>query len=155
MDEMDRMLLRLLLEDSAATATELSRRVNLSVPAVNKRIARLKKSGVIECFTVRLNAERVGKGVQAFVLVAVSRYAKSEELLETVQADPDILECHAVTGEYDYLLKVCARDVAELERKLLRLKEKECVAKSHTMFSLMTHKHISGPLPECIEEEQP
>ena len=152
MDEIDRTLLRLLLEDSAATSTELSKQVNLSIPAVNKRIARLRQSGVIERFTVQVNAEKVGKSVQAFVLVVVSRYAKSEELLRSVQADPDILDCYAVTGEYDYLLRICAKDISDLEEKLLRLKENECVAKSHTLFNLMTHKHISGPLPEQIKE---
>ena len=152
LDEIDRTLLRLLLEDSAATSTELSKQVNLSIPAVNKRIARLRQSGVIERFTVQVNAEKVGKSVQAFVLVVVSRYAKSEELLRSVQADPDILDCYAVTGEYDYLLRICAKDISDLEEKLLRLKENECVAKSHTLFNLMTHKHISGPLPEQIKE---
>ena len=148
MDDIDRKLLCTLLEDSNCTATDLSQQVNLSIPAVNKRIARMRQNGTIERFTVQVNAKQIGKSVQAFVLVVVNQYAQIGELLDYVQEDPDILDCYAVTGEYDYLLRIFAADIEDLEEKLLRLKEKRCVSKSHTMFTLMTHKHIPGPMPD-------
>ena len=148
MDEIDKKLLCALLEDSGCTATDLSQQVNLSIPAVNKRIARMRQNGTIQKFTVQVDARSIGKSVQAFVLVVVNQYTQIGELLDYVQSDPDILDCYAVTGEYDYLLRIFAKDIEDLEQKLLRLKEKHCVSKSHTMFTLMTHKHVPGPMPE-------
>ena len=148
MDEIDKKLLCALLEDSGCTATDLSQQVSLSIPAVNKRIARMRQNGTIQKFTVQVDARQIGKNVQAFVLVVVNQYTQIGELLDYVQSDPDILDCYAVTGEYDYLLRIFAKDIEDLEGKLLRLKEKKCVSKSHTMFTLMTHKHSPGPLPD-------
>ena len=71
-----------------------------------------------------------------------------ESLLDYVARDPDILECAAVTGEYDYLMKVCAADVESLEEKLLRMKKQKGVMKSHTMLSLMEHKFSPTVLPD-------
>ena len=148
MDDIDRSLLQILAADSGSTATEISKKVNLSIPAVNKRIARMRENGTIERFTIQVNAQAVGKGVQAFILVTLNQYALAGELLDYVQRERDILDCYAVTGEYDYLLRVCARDIEDLESKLLTLKSKHCVAKSYTMFTLMNHKQTPGPLPD-------
>ena len=71
-----------------------------------------------------------------------------DSLLEYIKGDTDVLECYAISGEYDYLLKICARDVESLEEKLLSLKRLKGVTKSHTMLSLMEHKFTSAVLPE-------
>ena len=68
--------------------------------------------------------------------------------MDYVGQDPDILECFAVTGEYDYLIKVCAADVEALEDKLLHMKKQKGVIKSHTMLSLMEHKLAPTALPD-------
>lgn len=72
--------------------------------------------------------------------------------MELVRGDPDVLDCHAVTGEYDYILHICARDIGELEKKLLTLKSRCGLAKSYTLLSLMEHKHQATPLPDETKE---
>ena len=67
--------------------------------------------------------------------------------MEYIEGDPDVLECAAITGEYDYLIKVCAADVESLENKLLCLKRQKGVTKSHTMLSLMECKLQPSILP--------
>lgn len=62
--------------------------------------------------------------------------------MDYAENDPDILECYSITGEYDYILKICAKDIDSLERKILDLKKKKGVLKSHTMISLMEHKFV-------------
>ncbi|NLU25038.1 MAG: Lrp/AsnC family transcriptional regulator, partial [Clostridiales bacterium] len=74
----------------------------------------------------------------------------SEQLLKIVNSDPDILECYAITGEYDYILKICAGSINALEDKLLRMKEKG-IAKSHTMFALREYKFEPTSQPDFEE----
>ena len=124
MDSIDAQLLRILAEDARCSATDISKKVNLSIPAVNKRIS---------------------SSVQAFVLLVVDQYSRVNELLEFVNAKENIVDCYAITGEYDYQLRLYARDITELESILLELKGKKCVSKSHTIFVLMEHKHMLGP----------
>ena len=79
-------------------------------------------------------------------MLVVDQYSRVNELLEFVNAKENIVDCYAITGEYDYQLRLYARDITELESILLELKEKKCVSKSHTIFVLMEHKHTLGPL---------
>lgn len=153
MDEIDVKLLEILSKDSSQTATEITSQINLSIPAVNKRIAKLKANGVIENFTIRVNAKKVEKTVLAFIMVVLNQYSQAEEFQRFVQADPDIVECNAITGEYDYLLKIYARDIESLEEKLIKLKSTKGIAKSNTMFSLLEHKRLSGPLPDKLIQD--
>lgn len=151
MDDIDRKILSILSENANATATEIMAQVNLSIPAVNKRIYKLRQSGMIRQFTVILDPEKAGKPIQAFILVVLHQPSGAAKLTEYIQSDPDILECYAVTGEYDYILKVCAKDVTHLEKKLNLLKQQKGVAKSYTMLSLMEHKFRAAILPDNRE----
>ncbi len=140
MDEIDIRLIRLLSQNARATAAELSRSICLSVPAINKRIARLQQSGKVR-FTATVDSETAGKPIVTFILLNIQNISATAKLLEYVEQDPDILECYAVTGEYDYILKVCAKDVKALERKLKLLKQQKGVIKSNTLFALMENKN--------------
>ena len=148
MDKTDRMILEILSRNADETATRIGARVGLSVPAVNKRIQRLCKDGVIRNFTVCTDGKQAGKPILAFILLVMQYGAGVEALLAGLERDPDILECYAVTGEYDYLMKVCATDVETLEEKLLKLKQQKGVVRSYTMLSLQEHKFQPTILPD-------
>ena len=152
LDLIDRKILHILSGDGAATATQIGAAVGLSIPAVNKRIQKLRQEGVISKFTLLTDRNKVGKPILAYVLIVVAS-ADSERLLSYVESDPDVLECHAVTGEYDYLVKVCAENVQAFEDKLLCLKKQKGVIKSHTMLCLMEHKSQYTVLPDLAAEE--
>ena len=154
MDGIDAKLLNILSENSNITATEITQKVNLSIPAINKRISKLTQRGIIRQFTILVDNKMAGKPIQAFILVVVQPNSSTDKLTKYIQSDPDILECYAVTGEYDYLLKVCAKDVEGLEDKLLHLKRQLGVIKSHTMLSLMEHKFQPSALPDMSEKEK-
>jgi len=150
MDEIDAMILRMLSADANATATEISSAVALSIPAVNKRIQRLQKDGALKRFTILTEGKLVGKPITAYILIILQ--SGPEALMEYIDQDPDVLECAAITGEYDYIIKVCAADVNALEEKLLCLKRQKGVVKSHTMLSLMECKLQPTILPTAKEE---
>ena len=76
MDTIDKKILKLLSQNANTTATEMGKTVNLSVPAVNKRISRMQKEGVIDYFTVVTNAKKLNKTVTAFVFI-VMQYGDS------------------------------------------------------------------------------
>ena len=88
-----------------------------------------------------------GKPIIAFVLIVLKSIEETDRFFAHVSEDPDFLECHAITGEYDCMLKVCVASVEELDRKLAVLKTHNGVMKSYTMLSLTTHKYSPTVLP--------
>jgi Lrp/AsnC family leucine-responsive transcriptional regulator len=154
MDEIDGKILRILSENADTTATEMMNQVNLSIPAINKRISKLRQSGLIRKYTILVDPEKAGKSIQAFILVVLQQPSGAAKLTEYIRSDPDVLECYAVTGEYDYILKVCARDVEQLDEKLTLLKQQKGVAKSYTMLSLMEHKFRACILPDICKGDE-
>jgi Lrp/AsnC family leucine-responsive transcriptional regulator len=154
MDSIDAKILKILSKQADVTATEISEIVNLSVPAVNKRIQKLKKDGMIRRYTVLTNGKNIGKPIMAFVLLVVQAGRQGEPFLDYVKNDDDILECFSVTGEYDYLIKVCASDMESLKNKLSQIKLHNGVVKSHTMISLLEQKFSPTILPTIKDMEE-
>jgi len=154
MDQIDKKIVQMLSKNASMTATEMAPQVNLSIPAINKRIQKLRDSGVIRRFTIQVDPESVGKPICAFILIVLQQGARMETLMDFIQSDPDILECCGVTGEYDYLLKVCASSVGALQKKINYLKKTAGVVKSHTMLSLTEYKHAVSALPDEVDERK-
>ena len=141
MDKTDSEIIKILSEGADITRSEIAKRLNFSIPAVNKRIRALKNEGIIKSFTVITDNKKIGKPITAFVLVVLESINKSEQFFEYVSKDKDILECYAVTGEYDAIIKVAAESLEDLDTKLAALKTQSGVMKSYTMLSLTTHKY--------------
>ena len=147
MDAIDNKIIEMLAKGADVTATELSRELHFSIPAINKRIRTLKKEGIIKNFTVLTDNKKVDKPILSFVLITLKSVEHTEPFFSYVEGDRDILECYAITGEYDCLLKICAASMEELDKKLSILKARNGVAKSYTMLSLTTHKYAPTVLP--------
>lgn len=120
-DDMDKMLLGYLQEDARITNTELARRVNLSPPGLQKRVKKLEENGIIERYSTVLNREAMGYEMIVFVDVSLERHDPDfvTEFREWAQTMPEVLECHHVTGNSDYLLKVLVRNRKHLEQFLV------------------------------------
>lgn len=114
LDPTGKQLLALLQEDARLSYSELGRRVGLSVTAVIERIRRLEDAGLITGYHVELNREKLGLSVLAFVRLQTipERYSAVLALVERTAA---VLECHHMTGEESFVLKVVVATVAELE----------------------------------------
>lgn len=140
-DETDARLLRLVQKDATLSAAALSSRVNLSPSACHRRLQRLQAQGVIAAQVALLDPRRVGRPTTVFVEISLSTQA--DEVLDAFEAAvsriPDVLECHLMTGAYDYLLKVVARDSEDFaaihRHHLARLPG---VAKLQSSFALKT-----------------
>lgn len=140
LDVIDLELLKILANNADISAVEISKRVCLSVPAINKRIAKLKRDGYIKGVYAELDGKKIDKGLICFVFVLLKESKYISDLLEYIKQESDVLECHAVSGEYDFILKICAKDIDEFEDKLLRLKSSQGISKSFTVMSLRTYK---------------
>lgn len=148
MDAIDKRIIKILASNADVTATEISNELHFSIPAVNKRIRDLKKDGIIKNYTVITDNKMVGKPIVAFIMIVLKSVEHTESFFKYVDTDPDILECYAVTGEYDCIIKACAPSLEELDKKLAILKTQSGVMKSYTMLSLTTHKYAPAFLAD-------
>ena len=139
MDRLDRLLLALLQADGRITNTELASRIGLSQSACLRRVQALERRGVIEGYGALLNHAALGKPETVFIEITLT--SQTEAALDAFEraasASPDILECHLMAGDYDYLLRVAVADAADYER--LHRKQLAAfphVARIRTHFSL-------------------
>ncbi|MFY0544986.1 Lrp/AsnC family transcriptional regulator [Brevibacillus sp. H7] len=141
MDGLDQKIMELLKQNSRMTSSEISRQIHLSVPAVAERIRKLEEGGVIQSFTVKLNREKSGILLVAFILIQLDKPEHITGFKEMVLQEKRVLECHHIAGGYDYLLKVAVANTGELEHLISHtLKNGAGVAKTNTMIALSTVK---------------
>ena len=116
-DETDKTILRLLQADGRVSNAEIARRVGLSAPATHARIRRLEETGVIRRYATLLDRETIGYDMVCFINVSLQlhQFEAIERFKELVQDMPEVLECHHITGEFDYLLKAVFRNRDELQ----------------------------------------
>jgi Lrp/AsnC family transcriptional regulator, leucine-responsive regulatory protein len=120
-DDLDKSILQELQVDSAISNVELARRISLSPPAVHARIKRLEELGYIRQYVALLDREKLGYDLLCIISVTlqVHQMGTIDTFRDAVQKMPEVLECHFVTGEFDYLLKVAVRSRKELELFLM------------------------------------
>jgi len=146
LDKTDVKILDKLQSDARASHQELSDLVHLSAPQCFRRVKKMEEAGVIDRYVALVNPAKVGLGVTAFVSVSLkSGQMKDLQKFKTVVAAiPEILECHTVTGESDYLLKVVAPDLQVFSRFLLeRLVEHFDVVSTKSEVSLEQIKYTT------------
>ncbi|UXH77923.1 Lrp/AsnC family transcriptional regulator [Roseateles amylovorans] len=122
LDAIDRRILHALQADGRMTYDAIAAQVNLSSSAVLRRVRRLEESGVIAAYVALLNPERVGLGLTAYINVRLEKHTESHKrnpmdlFRAAVQTWPEVVECSALTGEMDYLLRVLVEDMGHYAR---------------------------------------
>jgi Lrp/AsnC family leucine-responsive transcriptional regulator len=141
MDEIDLKIIALLQEDGRLTNAELGARIGLSVSAANERVRKLQASGALRGWAALADPTALGLGVLAFVGVSLERPEHGPGFLAAVAGWADVQECHHVTGDWSFLLKVRTPGLIELDRLLgERVKALPGVVRSHTLVALSTAK---------------
>ena len=117
LDSVDCAILDLLQEDGRLANVDLADAVNLSPSACLRRVRRLEEEGFINQYVALINPSRVGMGTNVFVEITLS--SQAEEALDAfeiaVTKRPEIMSCHLMAGDFDYLLRVVIDDVADYE----------------------------------------
>jgi Lrp/AsnC family transcriptional regulator len=150
LDSLDRRIIAELQRDASLSHAELAERAGSSPASVWRRIRALETAGVLGASVRIVNADRVGYGVNVLCNVRMRSHLIEVRtgFEDFVRGRPEILECYSMSGDWDYLLRIVARDVADYEAFLMRaLLGHPAVANASSHFALSVTKHtISLPL---------
>ncbi|WP_423601508.1 Lrp/AsnC family transcriptional regulator [Roseateles sp. MS654] len=149
LDKFDRAILRALQRNARASLQEISDAVGLTTSPCWTRIKRLEESGVIEGYTVQVNAEKIGRPEQLIVQLTLNKHtdAAMAEFARHLEAIPEVIDAYLVSGDYDYVLRLSVRDTRDYERLLReKLYKIPGVRHSKSSFVLRCLKASSLPL---------
>lgn len=148
-DEMDKKLIAALQQDAHLTAQQLGERLNLSASQAGRRRQRLEAEGVIESYTARIDARRLGLTVQGFVSVHLSTHGpeNAKSFARLIAGRVEIVSAWTMTGDADYLLRVYCEDLPALNRLIHEvLLPHPAVARVQSQI-VMDQLKRDGPLP--------
>ncbi|MBL9025511.1 MAG: Lrp/AsnC family transcriptional regulator [Myxococcales bacterium] len=145
LDAIDRKILRLVQQHGRMTNAALAEAVGLTPTPMLQRMRKLEQAGVIERYAAIVDPAKVGRPVLAFVHVTLKSHeaAVHAKLLSLVKELPEVVECHHIAGEEDFLLKVAMKSIPELEHLLFRLGGSGVIARIKTTFVLSSAKSSS------------
>ncbi|MBU6954468.1 Lrp/AsnC family transcriptional regulator [Hahella sp. HN01] len=148
LDRIDRQLLDLLQQDARLTTAQLADKVGLSSSPCARRVRHLEESGLIQTYRAQLDRTKLGLGVTIFVHVRLSRHTESvvADFEEKVRNMDEVVNCHTVSGPFDYLLQVVSADLPGYERWVRRLQSLPAVNNIDSSFAIRSVKE-HGPLP--------
>jgi Lrp/AsnC family leucine-responsive transcriptional regulator len=150
LDGIDRRLSNILQSDGRTSYAELGKAVGLAASSVNERVRKLAERGVITGVHAHLSPEALGLELLAFVFVGWSDAAVEQSFLDRVAQEPAVLECHHITGGWNYLLKVRVRNTRMLEAFLGHIvKEVEGVQRTESLIVLSSHKETAAIATEA------
>src|SRR5215212_1470770 len=125
LDKLDRAILRCLQQNGRETYDVIGEQVGLSPSAVLRRVKRLEEAGVIDRYVALVKPEAVGLGLTAYLNVRLEKHSEVHKrnpmdlFKASVQTWPEVVECAALTGEMDYLLRVVVEDMAHYSRFIM------------------------------------
>ena len=140
MDPLDLKILSILQSHGRSHLAEIAKEVELSSPAVMERVKKLESHGVIKGYQAVLDAKKVGKDITAFIGVSISHQRYIDEFASRMVRQHDVLECHHVTGDESFILKVRTANTDSLERLLGEIRSVEGVTQTVTKLVLSTPK---------------
>jgi Lrp/AsnC family transcriptional regulator, leucine-responsive regulatory protein len=149
LDNLDRRIVAALQSDGRLTNVELAERIGLSASPCLRRVKRLEREGYIDGYRAMLRRTQVGLGFTVFVGVRIDGHAdeRASGFEEAVVAMPEVIACHMVSGEADYLLEVVVPDLEHYQRFLIgKLLELSIVREVRSNIAIQTLK-ADAPLP--------
>ncbi|MEL6405063.1 MAG: Lrp/AsnC family transcriptional regulator [Chloroflexota bacterium] len=141
LDSTDWAILRELQDDARMSFAEIGRRVSLSSPAVKERISKLEDAGVIAGYRVDINLEAIGYPVQAFVRLQNSSSHYEDTVLSIARDVPEVIECHHISGDDCYMIRIAAQSIGHLE---------EVASKFREFTSTTTTFIVSSPIEQRV-----
>lgn len=149
LDAIDMRLLAQLQADARTPNMVLAERAGLSPSPCSRRIRLLEQAGVIRGYRAILDRRQIGAGLTIFCNVRIDRHSEemADAFIAEVLAIPEVVACHLVSGDYDFLLEIVAADMTTYEQTVLRrLIALPASRDIHSSFAMRSHR-IDGPLP--------
>lgn len=139
LDAIDKKLLKLLQEDTKKTTKELSLLLHLSITAIYERIKKLEREGIIEKYVAILNRKKINKDYVVFCHVKLMQHSRdfvTRFESQVVKLD-EVLECFHVSGDYDYILKICVSSMEEYREFMVsKLTTLDHIGSTHSSFMI-------------------
>ena len=142
LDETDIKLINLLQNDCKQSIKELAAQLNLSIAPVHERIKKIEKAGLIKKYVALVDLELINKPMINYCNVSITKHNTElfKEFEKIVRAMDEVMECHYVSGNYDYLLKVVTSNINEYQNFILnKLSKLEMISNINSQFVL---KHV-------------
>ena len=136
MDDPDRQILALLVEDGRRTYDDIGRHVSLSAPAVKRRVDRLRERGALRGFTAVVDHAALGDRTEALIELFFAPGTLLEQVARTLRSHPEVVEAWSVTGEADAIARVRTNDNADLERLIMDLQRDGLVQRTRSQVVL-------------------
>lgn len=134
MDDLDKQILALLVEDARRTYDDIGRRVNLSAPSVKRRVDRLRENGALEGFTAVVDHGAMGWNTEALVELFFKPGTQLDEVARILREHPEVAEAWSVTGDADAIARVRTEDNATLERLIMDLQRHGLVIRTRSQI---------------------
>ncbi|VTU34964.1 Leucine-responsive regulatory protein [Variovorax sp. PBL-H6] len=149
LDRIDRKILEVLQRQGRIPMTELAQQIGLSTSPCTERVRRMEREGVITGYHARIDPQAVGKTLLVFVEITLS--SKSADVFDKVRTEllhvPEVMECHLVSGGFDYLVKARLRAMSDYRRLLGDLLKKLPVTAESNSYVVMEEVKESLYLP--------
>ena len=149
MDVTDVKILELLQENSRVSISEISKKVNMSLSAVSERLKKLESTDIIEKYTVILNPQYLGKELSVLMNLCFENSQEPDEFVRFLDTEPEILECHSITGDYDLSLKIVTKNTLTREALMNRIKACPGITKTSTNIILSSLKNNCSVAPHA------
>ncbi len=140
LDKIDLKILFILQNNGRSRLAEIADEVELSTPAVMERVKKLEAGGVIKGYQALIDGKKVGKDVAAFIGVSIGHQRDIDGFAAQMLRYQDVLECHHVTGDESFILKVKSANTGSLEKLLGEIRSVEGVTRTVTKVVLSTVK---------------
>jgi Lrp/AsnC family leucine-responsive transcriptional regulator len=140
LDQIDLKILSILQNDGRRRLADIADEVELSAPAVMERVKKLEASGVIRGYQALVDGKKVGKDITAFIGVSVGSQRDMDKFATQMMGYRDVLECHHVTGDESFILKVKSANTGALEKLLGEIRSVDGVTRTVTKVVLSTAK---------------
>ena len=142
MDDLDRQILALLVDDGRRTFDDIARQVALSPPAVKRRVDKLRERGALKGFTAVVDHSAMGDHTEALLELFFAPGTLLDEVARILERVPEVVEAWSVTGEADAIARVRTRDNADLERVIMALQRDGLVLRTRSQVVL---SRLVGP----------
>ncbi|MDP7166029.1 MAG: Lrp/AsnC family transcriptional regulator [Candidatus Marinimicrobia bacterium] len=143
-DKKDIQILEILEADGRSTASDIAKKVDLSIPAVGERIKKLTEKGLIKQFSAILDHKQIGLDLTAFVFIISEHSDHYNEFVEKTKETKAIVECHSITGGGSHILKVRVKNSQALEDFLYEIQNWPGVSRTQSNVVLSTHKETTS-----------
>lgn len=140
LDSIDITILKHLQKDGRAQRNHLAEEVGLSVPSVSERMRKLEERQLIQGYHAVLNPKSFGFDITAYIFVEVDSSNYYHPFVERVSEEPEVQECHSITGDGSHILKIRTKNTSSLEKLLSRIQAWEGVKKTRSNIVLTSFK---------------